>query len=89
MNIRINAVYTLVSDESNIIIAKDTGKVDKNGNPVREFLKFYSNLEDALNGYARMQIMASEANTMAKLLEEVRSLKKFIHDLLVQETEPK
>ena len=85
MFIKLDEKYVITSDEMNVILAVDYGmKEDKDGKECRNTSAqgFYASVEDAINGYLRRRVNASQATSIRELIEEIRDLRKYVHELV-------
>lgn len=84
MNIRIDNDYKLTSDDRNVILAKvsigQSGKSE--GEEIEKNIGYYGTIEQALNGYLRIQINTSEAMSISELKAEIREVKKTIERVM-------
>ena len=77
MNIKLDDKYSIASDDTQITL-NVTATVADGENAGKEYTRsvgYYSTLEQALNGYARRLVLASEATTITELRRDLQSIK--------------
>lgn len=80
MNIQLEKGIILQSDESQFTLRKENG-VDKNGDTTYRTLGYYSDLEQSLQGYLKYKTRTSDATTLQQVLNEIKTLKKYIKNI--------
>lgn len=88
--IRLTEDYSIDIDGYNYILYKDSGKVNKDGNPVRRSLGYFGTLKELLNCWAEI-VVKSALNERDTLLlseavevigQELSEVKKTISDAI-------
>lgn len=77
LNIKLNEKYTLKSDPLNVWIEENV-QTEKGSEYAKVFGGYYSNIEQALRGYARRKINLLEADTVDKLIEGINGINEEI-----------
>ena len=80
MNIELEKGIVLQSDELQFTLRKEIG-ADKKGDKTYRTLGYYSDLDQALEGYLKHKTRTSEATTLQEILNEIKALKNHINNL--------
>lgn len=90
MNIILDDDFVLVSDGMQFILqlrrTVDNEESKNYGNEYVTGVGYYSDLESALKGYVRKKTYKSEATTIDELLQEIRKLNDYIHEIIERKT---
>lgn len=87
--IRVNDKYVIEVDSLNYTAQIDTKKKDKEGNPVRKTIGYYSNIANAMKGIAENEVgevLADGEYSLKEAIAEVKSIYgefNHIFDLIV------
>ena len=81
MNIQINEKTRLTSDSHNFIIQKLTGKDKDTGDDIWTAKKFYTTLDGLFRGLHIMNLLASDAESLQELAEDVKESNRQLESL--------
>ena len=73
--IRVNSKYVIEIDSLNYTAQIETGKKDKDGNPVRKTIGYYSNIANAMKGIAENEVGEVLADGEYPLKEAIAEVK--------------
>ena len=79
MEIKLNKEYVITSDKYQYILQKDTGNVDKKGNPVRNVVGYYGNLNHLIRQLLELKVRTSDVKNFTDLRDK---LDAFAEDIL-------
>lgn len=84
--IHIKDNYYIDADETQFILVKDEGKVDKKGRKIRDYIGYYATFAQAVKGYCKMAQRQDVANKPDRELVEAffdfENLVKELEELL-------
>jgi len=80
-NIKVDDDYTIRSDDLNFIL--DKNMVSEQGKSYGRTIGYYSSIENALLGFVKQRTLASNATSVAELIQEIRELNAYIKGITV------
>jgi len=79
VEIKLSKEYVITSDKYQYILQKETGNVDKKGNPVRNVLGYYGNLNHLIRQLLELKVRTSDVQNFTDLHGK---LEAFVEDIL-------
>ncbi len=67
-----NGEYIISSDSRQYTLAQDTGRKDKDGEPVLDYIGYYTHIDNLLRALMAREARLSKAESLDKYLEDVQ-----------------